>query len=201
MSQELALRPLLEEDRWRLRDWRNSERVRAVSIDDAQIETDGHSRWFDRVLEQRRDEIFVAQWQGRPVGVVQLEEYDRDGAISSWGCHLGETDVPPGLGATLPLLALAHGFETLGLRRMHAKVLGHNNTMRSIHRRLALPQEGVLRHHLRRADGTEVDVYLYGVLASEWPELREKAVAMFPSSLSEVVRTALTTPVSDTFTL
>jgi RimJ/RimL family protein N-acetyltransferase len=194
---DLALRRLREDDRWTLFDWRDSERVRAVSLDSAPLQREGHSAWFDRTLVARRDEVLVVEWQGRSVGVVQLEALRRDQRISSWGCHLGETDVPPGLGAALPLLGLGYGFETFGLRRMHAQVLGHNTGMRSIHRRLGVPEEGVLRNHLLRPDGSEIDVHLYGVLREEWPDLRDRGLALFPSSLAPSVARACRGTVTD----
>jgi RimJ/RimL family protein N-acetyltransferase len=165
VSPDVALRRLREEDRWRLFEWRGADHIRAVSLDDRPLQRDSHAGWFDDTVENRPDEVLVVEWRERPVGVVQLESFEPDQGLSSWGCYLGETDVPPGLGAALPLLGLGYGFETHSLRRMHAQVLGHNARMRGIHRRIGIVEEGVLRRHLVRPDGTEVAEACRGVVA------------------------------------
>ena len=179
----LGARPVEESDRWRLLDWRNSDRVRAVSIDGAVISRDTHSAWFDRLVAERADELLIVTWDGAPVGVVSLERVDRQQAVCSWGCHLGVTDVPPGVGAVLPVIGLGFGFDRHGMRRMTAQVLGGNRNMLGIHRRLGVPIEGTLREHVRRDDGTISDVVLYGVLAPEWETIRATAMSLLPAAL------------------
>ena len=179
----LGARPVEEVDRWTLLEWRNSDRVRAVSIDAALISRDTHSAWFDRLLAERADEVLIVTRDGAPVGVVSLERVDRPQAVCSWGCHLGVTDVPPGVGAVLPVIGLGFGFDGHGMRRMTAQVLGGNRNMRGIHRRLGVPIEGTLRKHVRRDDGTTSDVVLYGVLAPEWETIRTTAAGLLPAAL------------------
>jgi RimJ/RimL family protein N-acetyltransferase len=179
----LGERPVEESDRWRLLEWRNSERVRAVSIDGAEIGEATHSAWFDRLIAERSDEVIVVTWDGTPVGVVSLERVDRAQAVCSWGCHLGVTDVPPGVGAVLPVLGLGFGFDGHGMRRMTAQVLGGNRNMLGIHRRLGVPIEGTLREHVRHADGSTSDIVLYGALAQEWATIRATAAHLLPTAL------------------
>jgi UDP-4-amino-4,6-dideoxy-N-acetyl-beta-L-altrosamine N-acetyltransferase len=179
----LGVRPVEESDRWTLLEWRNSDRVRAMSIDSAVIARDTHAVWFDRLLAERADEVLIVTWDDAPVGVVSLERVDRPQSVCSWGCHLGVTDVPPGVGAVLPVIGLGFGFDGHGMRRMTAQVLGGNRNMRGIHRRLGVPIEGTLREHVRRDDGTTSDVVLYGVLRPEWATIRATAAGLLPSAL------------------
>jgi len=183
VTTQLGLRAIAEDDRWRLHTWRNSERVRSVSGDDEIIAPERHDDWFDRALRERAGQIRVVEWRQRPVGLVQLEALDREQATGAWGCYLGETDVPPGVGAALPLLGLGLGFGGYQLRRMTAEVLGINANMLAIHRRLKVPGEGVRRRQLLRADGLEVDVHLFGVHRDEWPALRDAGLALLPSHI------------------
>lgn len=39
--------------------------------------------------------------------------------------------------------------------------------------RLGARREGVLRHHMRRADGSWRDTVYYSILSAEWPRVRE----------------------------
>ena len=197
MSGDLILRRLREEDRWRLLDWRNQDYVRAVSINSAPIDRELHSTWFDRALVNQRDLILVVEWKQRPVGVVRIESWDAEQRLGAWGCHLGELDVPPGLGAAMPLLGLGHGFDRLGARKMHAVVLETNTNMMGIHRRLKLEQEGRLKRHVLREDETEVDEIVFGIHESEWQAFKAKAISLFPSTFRAEFETCLDSQISD----
>lgn len=187
----LGVRSIEPGDRDRLLTWRNSPRVRAVSTNDRELTEAEHYPWFERMLEQRREELLIVESDGRPVGVVQLEQLDLDQATSSWGVHLGETDVHPAIGATLPVIGLSLGFGRFNLRRMNAVVLSSNKNMVSMHRRLGIEREGVRREMMKRADGSIVDVHEYGVLRDEWRAVVERSSKLLPnairSGLAEVV--------------
>jgi UDP-4-amino-4,6-dideoxy-N-acetyl-beta-L-altrosamine N-acetyltransferase len=179
----LGVRQVDESDRWRMLGWRNSERIRAVSIDGAVIDEATHSAWFDRLLADRSDEVLIVTMDEDPVGVVSLERVDRLQGVCSWGCHLGVTAVAPGVGAALPVIGLGFGFDGHSMRRMTAQVLAGNRNMLGIHRRLGVTIEGTLREHVRREDATTSDVIMFGVLRSEWPAIRSTASSLLPASV------------------
>jgi RimJ/RimL family protein N-acetyltransferase len=176
----LGARPLRAADRDMLRAWRNDPRVRHVSRTQREIAAEEHQQWFDRVLNERADQLVVVTVDDAPCGVAQLEQVDAANSTASWGCHLGRFDVPPYIGASLPLIGLGLGFGRFALRRMEALVLGCNTNMLGIHRRFKVPLEGVRRHGQRLDDGSTVDVHEFGVLADEWPALRERGLSMLP---------------------
>lgn len=179
----LRVRPVGEIDRWTLLEWRNSERVRAVSIDSTEISESTHSGWFDRLLAERADEVVIVTVDDQPVGVVSLERMDHEQAVCSWGCHLGVTAVSPGVGASLPVIGLGFGFDGHSMRRMTAQVLADNRNMVGIHRRLGIPVEGTLREQLRRPDGMTSDVVTYGVLRPEWADIRVTVRSLMPAAV------------------
>lgn len=179
-------------DRDRMLEWRNHERVRAVSVNDRRIPPDEHAAWFERAVADRSDQLLVVGWDGQPVAVVQLESIDLAQMTSSWGVHLGVFDVPPGVGAALPLIGLGLGFGRWQLRRMTAQVLATNRNMVSMHRRFGVPIEGLRRQHVRRSTGECVDVHEYGVLAPEWPDIRSAGLRLLPSQVRIAVDEVLT---------
>jgi RimJ/RimL family protein N-acetyltransferase len=70
------------------------------------------------------------------------------------------------------LLLLTHAFDTL-----HAKLVGwrtdnYNFASQKAIERLGAKNDGVLRHHAVRRDGTVRDTVMYSVTAGEWPEIR-----------------------------
>jgi RimJ/RimL family protein N-acetyltransferase len=72
------------------------------------------------------------------------------------------------------LLMLAFCFEGLGCQRVELKTDVRNTRSQAAIARLGASREGVLRSHKRRVDGTLRDSVLFSLLASEWPERRER---------------------------
>lgn len=75
------------------------------------------------------------------------------------------------------LLQLAHCFEQLGCARVELKTDIDNARSRAAILRLGASQEGILRQHRRRADGSLSDSVLFSILPREWPALRERLAA------------------------
>lgn len=69
---------------------------------------------------------------------------------------------------------LAHCFETLGCARVELKTDERNLRSQAAIARIGAAREGVLRDHMRRADGSLRTSVLFSMLASEWPKAREK---------------------------
>ncbi|TDE08921.1 GNAT family N-acetyltransferase [Jiangella asiatica] len=79
------------------------------------------------------------------------------------------------------LLLLEHAFDTLGLERVSLKTDHLNERSRTAIERLGAVREGVLRHHMRRPDGTWRDTVYYSILAAEWPDVRDRLTAVLTS--------------------
>ncbi|WP_350348651.1 GNAT family protein [Agromyces sp. G08B096] len=110
---------------------------------------------------------------GRLVGTSTLGDLD----LPNEGAHLGWTAYDPRVWGTVVnaeakrlLLGLAfdHGFERV---RIQADAV--NARSRAAIAKLGAVFEGVLRHHLRRADGSWRDTAMYSILAAEWPGVRD----------------------------
>jgi RimJ/RimL family protein N-acetyltransferase len=74
-------------------------------------------------------------------------------------------------------LQLRHAFETLGAERVEFKTHARNLASRAALLGIGATFEGVLRHHTIMADGSNRDSAFYGVLASEWPRVKERLEA------------------------
>ena len=70
------------------------------------------------------------------------------------------------------LLLFTHAFETLGCRVVGLRTDNFNFRSQRAIEALGAKQDGVLRHHAPRRDGTVRDSVLYSVLAHEWPDVR-----------------------------
>lgn len=70
------------------------------------------------------------------------------------------------------LLLLEHAFETLGCRCVGFRTDAFNFPSRRAIAALGAREDGVLRHHRPRRDGTVRDTVVFSIVASEWPEVR-----------------------------
>lgn len=71
------------------------------------------------------------------------------------------------------LLQLSHCFDVLGCGRVELKTDIRNLRSRAAIARIGGVEEGVLRAHRRRLDGSLRDSVLFSILASEWPDVRD----------------------------
>lgn len=70
------------------------------------------------------------------------------------------------------LLLLAHAFDTLGCRVVGLRTDNFNFASQRAIAALGAKQDGILRHHQSRRDGTVRDSVMFSILAAEWPDVK-----------------------------
>ena len=112
------------------------------------------------------------------VGTSSLGEWD----LVNERVHLGWTAYGPrwwgtAVNAECKLLLLGHAFDDCGFGRVKIQTDLLNERSQAAIARLGATREGVLRRHLRRADGTFRDTVVFSVLRDEWPAVRAGLLA------------------------
>ena len=77
---------------------------------------------------------------------------------------------------TCKLLMLTHAFETLGCHVVGWRTDNFNHASQRAIERLGARQDGVIRGHALRRDGTIRDTVLYSLRAGEWPDVKAQLV-------------------------
>lgn len=77
------------------------------------------------------------------------------------------------------LLLLGHAFDTLGCRVVGLRTDNFNFASQRAIAALGAKQDGVLRHHTARRDGTARDTVLFSILAGEWPDVKRHLATRF----------------------
>lgn len=72
-----------------------------------------------------------------------------------------------GIGKEALALTLEFGFQELNLHRIQLNVLSYNEPAIALYESLGFKKEGTYREFIHR-DGKRFDMYLYGILRSEW---------------------------------
>jgi RimJ/RimL family protein N-acetyltransferase len=73
---------------------------------------------------------------------------------------------------TCKLMLLRHAFETLGAQLVGWRTDNYNFASQRAIERLGAKNDGVLRHHALRRDGTVRDTVMYSLAVGEWPEVK-----------------------------
>jgi RimJ/RimL family protein N-acetyltransferase len=110
---------------------------------------------------------------GRIVGTTSLGDIDLDNERM----HLGWTAYTPDVWGTsvnpeCKLLLLWHAFDHCGFGRVKIQTDGINLRSQAAIAKLGATREGVLRRHIKRADGSWRDTVVYSVIRDEWPLVR-----------------------------
>jgi N-acetyltransferase len=73
---------------------------------------------------------------------------------------------------TCKLLLLRHAFDTLGCKVVGLRTDNFNFRSQRAILGIGAKQDGVIRHHASRRDGTVRDTHIFSILVSEWPDVR-----------------------------
>jgi RimJ/RimL family protein N-acetyltransferase len=152
------LRAATEADVDTIRQLRNQQANRDVSITSHEITADEHAAWWAKSSVDPTRRVLMYERDGGTAGVVNF--FDLDGASGAWGFFL-DADGLAGRGETLPAWievmreATAYAFDELGLEVLTGEVLEHNTVVRQMNRRFRFV-EGT--PEVRYADGREITV-------------------------------------------
>jgi RimJ/RimL family protein N-acetyltransferase len=146
---------------------------------------DGWRAWQQRALDARavgQRQAYVVRLledaadlgePGTVVGTTSLGDWD----LVNERAHIGWTAYgPPWWGsrvnAECKLLLLGYAFDDLGFGRVKIQTDSRNQRSQAAIAKLGATREGVLRRHMRCADGTWRDTVVFSVLVDEWPDVR-----------------------------
>lgn len=134
--------------------------------------------------EQQRGEsvVFatVERTSGQTIGSTRFMNIDR----ANRRVEIGSTWIIPAWQRTVvnteaKYLMLRHAFEVWGCMRVELKTDALNQKSRNAILRIGAKEEGTLRRHTLTWTGRVRDTVYFSILDSEWPEVKERLVAMF----------------------
>jgi RimJ/RimL family protein N-acetyltransferase len=125
--------------------------------------------------------------QGEVVGTTSLGDVD----LGNERVHLGWTAYSPFVWGTAvnpecKLLLLRHAFDDCGFGRVKIQTDLLNLRSQAAIAKLGAQREGVLRRHIKRADGTWRDTVVFSVVVDEWPAVEAGLVARVDAATGRV---------------
>lgn len=102
--------------------------------------------------------------------------------LADSGLEIGWTWIHPrymrtGVNRRMKVLLLTHAFEEMQMERVQLKTDILNVRSQGAITKLGAVREGVLRSHMRRADGTMRDSVMFSITAQEWPAVKANLTA------------------------
>ena len=167
---ECRLRDIIEEDLPQLLRWRNEERIRHVMYTDHIITPEEHQRWFDGIsadAEGKRSRHWLFEYQGMPLGQVNVTDIIERHKRCCWGFFIGKKDAPRGSGMAMGILAIDRIFTELELNKVCGEALAFNEASIRYHKSLGFQEEGRFRQHIQKKEEF-YDVVCFGLLRKEW---------------------------------
>lgn len=133
--------------------------------------------WGERIAAAAADDRVMYTVRlidsGRIVGTTSLGDTD----VVNERTHIGWTAYAPDVWSTAvnpecKLLLMRHAFEDCGFGRVKIQTDLVNTRSQAAIAKLGAVREGVLRRHMRRADGTWRDTVVFSVIVDDWPAVQ-----------------------------
>jgi UDP-4-amino-4,6-dideoxy-N-acetyl-beta-L-altrosamine N-acetyltransferase len=177
----ISFRPLQYEDKERIRLWRNLPQIRRYMLTDHEISPEEHAIWFDRVFGNPRYCHWIIRCEEEDVGLLDLYDIDARNRGCYWGFYVAGANVRgKSVGMFAEYFVLQYVFQELQFSKLSCEVLDFNRGVLRMHEAFGFAQEGRLRRHIVRSDGTH-DVICLGILRSEWEGRRPEFERIFRS--------------------
>lgn len=172
ISETIKLTSLREEDLAKLEEWYNDinflrlyDMVSAVPKSKKELHEMLHE-----IIQAHDKYIFAIRVKNDEtlIGVTGFENILWNNGTAVIYIGIGEQSFRgKGLGKEALALAIQFGFQELNLYRIQLNVLSYNTSALKLYESLGFKREGVYREFIHR-DGIRFDMYLYGILRSEW---------------------------------
>ncbi|MEG6584983.1 UDP-4-amino-4,6-dideoxy-N-acetyl-beta-L-altrosamine N-acetyltransferase [Dendrosporobacter sp. 1207_IL3150] len=167
-----VLRPILESDLNILLNWRNSERVRTNMYNDNIITMQEHTNWFLSEQNSSTNKHLIFEYDGRPLGTVNLTKIDYKNNKCYWGFYIGEIDAPKGSGLAMGILALDFVFKSLDMHKLCSEAFAFNKASINYHLKLGFNVEGYFKDHFFRQAKFE-DIVCFAHFRDTWRTTRK----------------------------
>lgn len=102
------------------------------------------------------------------IGIAGFDDIVKQNKVATLFIGIGDKNLRgQGFGKEAINLLLTYGFEKLDFHRIQLNVLQFNHTAINMYEKVGFIKEGTYREFVLR-DGKRFDLYLYGLLKSEW---------------------------------
>jgi RimJ/RimL family protein N-acetyltransferase len=162
-GERLTLRTIEPEDHDFVHRYWNDPSIRDGAVRPTPLSTEEVGEFVD----PERGVHFLACLDGAPVGIVTLVDVFPEAGNGELGYWIAPGEQGNGYATEAADLCLTHAFHDRRLHKVMARAFADNDASNRVLEKLGFQQEGTLRAH-HYLNGEYKDMYLYGVLRSDW---------------------------------
>ncbi|MDD5680706.1 MAG: UDP-4-amino-4,6-dideoxy-N-acetyl-beta-L-altrosamine N-acetyltransferase [Candidatus Omnitrophica bacterium] len=153
----------------KVREWRNSGRVRHFMLTQHVISAHEHTKWVDG-LKRGDNALFWVVFAGDdPIGAAYLHNINKEKKTSEWGFYIGnDAYTGKGLGKNILFKLLETSFDEMGFEVLLTKAFSDNIAALSLYRKFDFAEKG------REALDGKRDVILLEFTKDDWSKVRGK---------------------------
>jgi UDP-4-amino-4,6-dideoxy-N-acetyl-beta-L-altrosamine N-acetyltransferase len=182
-----TLRPIRDDEVMLMLEWRNHPNVRENMYNHHLISPEEHTQWWKSTVQKADKRYFMYEFDENACGIVGFTEIEEDNRRASWAFYAAP-EARRGTGSRMEFLALNYAFNNLALHKLCCEVLAFNQGVIKLHKRFGFSVEGILRSHRLMDDHFE-DVYVFGLLESEWRGFAPELERQLAKSLLDIGQT------------
>jgi UDP-4-amino-4,6-dideoxy-N-acetyl-beta-L-altrosamine N-acetyltransferase len=146
----ITLRNIKESDLENLRRWRTSPEVTKYLFTDQAITEEEQQVWYREIKDSM---YWIINFKDVEIGYASLNEIDTKNRTADPGVYIGELEYRGiGLGSGILRKIENYAFETLGMHKLHGKVLSENYPALKIYSKNGWQVEGFLKNHILKHD-------------------------------------------------
>ena len=166
-GEQINLRTLEEEDIEFLQKNINNPDIRKNLTTRRPTNLQQQQEFFQETVSSSEDVHLAICNEEEIVGIISLEEDQREVRTASIGLWIDPEHHRNGYGTEAVKLITDYGFNELGYYRIYARAYEENKGSQRIWEKLGYTKEGELRDQAY-FDGEFGDIYMYGILEDEW---------------------------------
>ncbi|MDO5444263.1 MAG: UDP-4-amino-4,6-dideoxy-N-acetyl-beta-L-altrosamine N-acetyltransferase [Eubacteriales bacterium] len=170
---DVVMTRLREENLELVMDWRMRPYVTEYMNTDPVLTIEKQRTWFN-YIKDRDDQIYwIINFEGTPVGLINVFDIDRRNSRCSWGYYIAEKNFRSlKLALSLEWSLYDYVFDVLKLHKLCNETFAENKQVIKMHIMCGGKEDGIMRDQICK-NGIFHDVSVGSILAEEWFVKRE----------------------------
>jgi pseudaminic acid biosynthesis N-acetyl transferase len=154
--------------------WRMMPEITKFMYTDPKLTLEGQKKWFNKIIEEENNYLWIVEVNGIPVGSMIITELDFVNKRCAPAFYIAVKEKRSlELAIRLEASLLDFIFSKLSVNKFVSEVFSFNKGVIRIHQMFGCRIEGVLKEHIFK-NGEFYDVTVLGLTKKEWEEKKSK---------------------------
>ena len=147
-------------------DWRVKPEVAQFMLTQVEYNLDKQKAWFKKISIDNSVAYWIIEYQGKPIGLINLADIDRSAKKCSAGYYIGEMGYRQLSAFVLPYF-YNFVFKVLKFNKIYGEVVDGNDSILKIHLMQGYRLVGTLKDHHYK-DDRYFDVHVVELMSDAW---------------------------------